>query len=1192
MAIYTEDQIEDGSALADYNTTRQGVADRLFDAPLTNNPTTTWGDTVGMRELLQVAPRGNSLLRDKRAELFTEDEIATMENAAQRTIDNRVTPYNIPPYDLPVDEIYPEYTRRQKNFEERGPATVWRVDEAAARTFGKGFDPQDLLSDPGQGEPKKPWGFDRAEEIGKRGVNPFNELAFNDGSSLDFDLSLLNFRSPNFITNIFPVPNSDASKYAWLSGLAPRNKTVADEQKLLLDTLGLEGKISFIDPKTPELGMRFLPEGSEEYQTINAPGLGLEDIGVFLAQEGPALLGEIAATRYLGKKVSPGKRGYTGNMFERGGKITLLGALTGAGAAGGDFLRLALGAKLGAHDRDFTEVMKESGVTGLWAMGGTAVISSLAMALPSVWTTLTGKNVPEEYWAELEETFKAAKRADSPSPGLAMGEGISIDDVKGQLDYLRENYADYFADIKPFGLRLDTLYEPTTEAAAATRLSADLTAKFLKMAEDPALQQLHLGIKNGNQEIIDAYVNIVSEEIGPALRTAENVTGATLQRGINEVAQQQVDVVGREMRQVIDDIRGVIGGAEDAATAGQALTRQTVNESISTPLFPRITTRLNQLVEQVKLRGRTSFNAALENPLYKDTTTGAKYTTTPLRAWFKERSREAGELFRSVESNSAVGDLYNMIPKGDKSTLLRLMGRDTSGKWANPEFTLDQLNSARLSLSEFSGKLQNQPRAFRLAKDLEAGLEEQMHELVRTAASKHSGIPLTSEVKLNKYIEENQYGHDLRDAWTEQLATSKLANSQVIRSILDSERPEKVAEYLFSTTAKGTSVNTPVDQLMDLLRQEGDGTEIFELKEGLAGFIQREILDSGDAPLIIARSLRQFANTHEGVLKSVFGDEYVKRFRTLDTFEDQVIAPLKAQERKIATLRSRFGLDPASENKGVGDIIGSVLAKTNDPQAVRSGFILEDVEMLVDLVKDNPDLQEQMAVVTKRYLIQDILGSRQGPGSALDPAKLDNLLTGGFGPSQVSGQRLTFESLIEPLLGDAGPEFVKNLRILNNLAKRELGPEISQDLALKLGPGGAGSEGLVDVKLLQRLFMSPLDVRSRRVTAITSRAARNSSKFIGNMLLDEELFENSMKFATGRMSRQNFIRYLTASTIVSARDIGNELKYYDTEDKVQRPAPERTVTDQARDDLAALQNEAREIPNRVLELAMGYGGAD
>ena len=116
------------------------------------------------------------------------------------------------------------------------------------------------------------------------------------------------------------------------------------------------------------------------------------------------------------------------------------------------------------------------------------------------------------------------------------------------------------------------------------------------------------------------------------------------------------------------------------------------------------------------------------------------------------------------------------------------------------------------------------------------------------------------------------------------------------------------------------------------------------------------------------------------------------------------------------------------------------------------------------------------------------------------------------------------------------------------------------------------------------MVIGPLTQMGRRATALTNKSAERARNFIGHMLLDEELFNRSIAFARNRVSKQNFIRYLTAHYSVAAQDMANELKYYDTEDKLQRPT--EGTFEEFVGIVAETPQTIREIPQRVLELAM------
>ena len=83
-----------------------------------------------------------------------------------------------------------------------------------------------------------------------------------------------------------------------------------------------------------------------------------------------------------------------------------------------------------------------------------------------------------------------------------------------------------------------------------------------------------------------------------------------------------------------------------------------------------------------------------------------------------------------------------------------------------------------------------------------------------------------------------------------------------------------------------------------------------------------------------------------------------------------------------------------------------------------------------------------------------------------------------------------------------------------------------------------------------------------------------------------------MRFVEGRVNRQTFIRYLLAHQAVAAQDMGNELKYYDRENMVQGRQPERNFFEEVLTIGGEMGGNLLEYPDRILQLATGYGEPD
>ena len=1106
MAI-TEEQF------AEFKKLQEIAAIDLSKQSLKDNPTVTYGQLLRPSELELAAILYSPELKAKAAGIYTSEKMIEIENAVDWQ--KRVAPYNRKPIEYDMNERHPEYVKQVAEF--KSPEGRAKRQEIKIRgNYPDDYEPF---------KPTEPLGLEKAKKIAARGFDPENKLqfkTFGDG---------FRFRS----------------KLAF----APRNTTIEDF-KYLGKQHGLVGDYMYINPSDPSDGLAFMPDGSDDPQLLNTPFVTSEDTYNFLVQEFPALAGDVGLTVYGSKKfTSP--FGLSDKLGGKVGKVLGLSGLSAAGAAGGDFIRLTAGSAMGAHDRDFDDILKESGMIGAWAFGGTAVISGASTVIPKVWKMVTGKDVPPSFYEKIDDAMqeaRAAERGEGGLPsGILYGDATSVKQINDQIEELG----------KRFKIELEN-YNPTIASAAGTQGAADLETLFLKYADDSELRETYKQIKLGNQEVIDRFVSVLNKNIGPD--TTGEATGATLGAGIRALAQKDVDAFNDQAYDMIDQVRLQVGGAEDAAIAGQTLLKQVDNPNASSgPLFPRQQARLNQIKQDYITPYNQAWNNALANPRYTDLKTGAGFTRKPANEWMNLRKGELNKLFRSAESDESVKLLYEQIPAGTKNTLNRLRGIGPQGKggFESPNFNLKELNDARISLNEFASTTNN-VTAVKQSRQLERGLEEQMNQLLREGAASESGIPVTRKVELQNWMDQNQYGDDLKLAWSQQKEAIQLANSQSVRSILE-QRPEKVAEYLFNTTAKGSKQNTVVNDLMTLLKRDGSD-EILEIQNGLAEYVQREILSNPDkTPFQIAKEFRKFVKDQEGTLKAVFGEkDFVSRFNNSRTF-NRVIKDLEKTEQRILQIESRVGLSSVNPDRKVANIVESILA-TGKTQK-QSGILLEDIQYITGLVKKDPLLQEQMSQVTKRYLIQEMIEPRQGGGFVLSPQKLNDLIYKGFGPEDVVGKQLTFDNFIVPLLGKEGKDYVANLKVINEMVQREIGALPSENVVRDLTRGeyGAGAN-LEGARMLQRLLIAPLTQTGRRITAISTRQAENSRKLIGRMLLDPELFEQVMRMAQGRESTQKMIRILTSYGMVAANDIGNEMKYYDTTDKAQKtPEPETSALD-------------------------------
>ena len=257
----------------------------------------------------------------------------------------------------------------------------------------------------------------------------------------------------------------------------------------------------------------------------------------------------------------------------------------------------------------------------------------------------------------------------------------------------------------------------------------------------------------------------------------------------------------------------------------------------------------------------------------------------------------------------------------------------------------------------------------------------------------------------------------------------------------------------------------------------------------------------------------------------------------------------------------------------------TLLAAGRTPKA--SGEALESMKEIMKLVKNDPVLKSQISSVTKNYIQKNILQPKQGTGGLfeIDGSALENLIYRDFGPSEIVGEQLTFESFMTPLLGGdkAAREYIKNLKILNDMVQREIGPPITAGVRQQLGMGEYGIGSPIEgARMAQRLLIAPLTKLGRRITAVSNRVNDNSRRFVGEMLLDPVLLNKAMAWAEGKTNTQQFIRFLTSYGTVASWDLANEIQFYDVDEKVQK-TPKKKTRQQASDILEQGLEQGRSI---------------
>ena len=980
-------------------------------------------------------------------------------------------------------------------------------------------------------------GEEKARRLATQGFNPFEELKFeNFGDRL------------NFRTDI---------------GLNPRNLTI-EQVESVGKKYNLEGDYRYVDPRNPYEGILFKPEGQEEYQLINTPFITEEDIGKLVLNEVPALAGDIflmlygpkGANKVLEKLGAPvrvpelmGKYGVSGNLATKAGKIAGLSGLSAFGAAGGDMIRLMLGTAKGSHDLSLMEILEESAMTGAFSFLGTGAVTTAVEAIPFLWKAITGKLIPTRWYEFADEILKQKQTAEKggklQSP-FFYGSEESVININNQIDEL----ADLIAEDLP-------KYNPTISSALGTIEAADLEFLFLKHAKNEDLLELYGQMKGENQEIIRVLLNRIGEKVGPKI--GAQVTADDLAPEIQAIVSANINRTIDEGYLAIDSLLNKIGPvSDDIADTGQVLLNK-VDDPRASELFKRTQTRIQELRQTYVDNSYENFNTALSNPAYADTLTGAGFIRKPAREWNNVTKKQTNELFNFGGSKEAKELFQELLGRDGGRTIRRLQGMNPkTGKFADGEtigFTIKELNDARAVLNDFASQVDNKI-ARKLASDLELGIGQQMNRLVDEAAAKKSGFEVGTK-ELKNWRSENNFGGDIERAWLEMKEAIELSNTQVLRTIAETESPEKTVQFILNTSTKGSKVNTQMSNFMKILKDEG-ADEIQAIQQGLGRHIRQTVLaDDGKSAFQMAREYKNFMRDHEGTLKAVFGEDFTKKFSGR-TGLDRLIKKLQKDEIDIKRIQARFGLSDISEGQGLADIMKTVI--NQGKRGDRSGTILRDINYLMDVVKDNPELKLQISQVVKNELTEEFLKVVPGTGGMkqLDTEALNRLLNEGWGTPGVSADVLSFEEFFKPLLGEQADQYLKFLKLVNEMSQREIGRAPSKEAVRTLNLlRQEETSPIKGAQIFMRMFIKPLTQAGRRASAFRNRVNQNAADLMGKMMIEQDFMEKMLRAQERQVNTQQWLRILSSYYWTSSQDTANIIKYYDPE-SAELTLPEET----------------------------------
>ena len=1125
--------------LTPFQILQEQAIEELGAQTLVNNPNIKKSDRIPPRFFEILTFSSPEIRQAALTNGFTQEQIDNYQKGAQQIEEKYLAPYNLAPLKFDEREDFPIYTSKKDSMLTRSRGNVAPY------------------------EPGIPYGYDEYKEIKSYGIDPSNQFEFE--KTLD---------------NI---------QYRKKLAHSPRHLTQKD-LKYITDQFDVEGDIRFINPKKPELGLMIKQAGREDWQVFDSPTLTDEDTLDFILQEMPSLVGDIvltnAATRgatMFGKKVFPALEPLISGKFpgplKSAGQVLTISGMAAAGATGGELIRLMVGASpaVNAHDRDLVEMMKDSGFMGALSFAGTAAISTAMKTIPVIYQKIFGKSVPAGFYTQLDEIYKQAEKTEAGGkllPDSLYGNEITIKEIKNSITQLAKRTKNEISE-----------YNPTLASRTGNPTAKDLEFVFLKNADDPELSKLYAQIKQGNQKVIDDFLDALGREFG-----GEEISGQTIAAGVNTLIRQDIQMIQDEALQAIDTMRKQAGTGSDVSLTGEVLLKEGKRKGTS-KLMPKTILRLDEMKAQYIQNANDVVNEAISNPLYADTLTGAQALKKPSKQWATATKKQANELFSSVEAGEASDLFYQLLGTDGGALLNRLQNKgtvkklvlnkrnpttvDSSGKEIpnmievstpgapkSADLNIQELNNMRKRLNEFASLTENR-EAKGFARDLERGLEKQMQTLLKEAAAAKTGY---TGPELKTWMRDNNWGDDIMLGGIAQREAYRVANSNFILGILE-KQPEQVTDYILGTGTAGSKTNTRVINLMKVLKDRGRPSELQKIKKGFQAHIQKEIFDNPDLnDLQKTRAYRNFIREHQGTLKPIFGNDFLK-FPTRKQFEKQ-IEKLENYDQQVKILQARFGTY-TEDNPAYGNIVEMVLQAPANSKA--SGQAFFDQQYLLDIIRRDDTLAEQTSFVTRNFILSNV--QRRVPGyggkSMIDPNAFNDFLTKGFDEKGI----YNYDNYIEPMLGRLDDEALKkatpaqlklhkeaiqfndDLKSLNEMIQLETDAAVAPSSKVLAGTIGADVKPKFTIWI--KYFIKPLTQLGRRLNAMQRQQGTRAATFLGKLMLEPEVFKIAMNAMKKNLALDKTAAAITAWGISTGRteyadEIANELKYYDEKEMKQK----------------------------------------
>jgi len=958
-------------------------------------------------------------------------------------------------------------------------------------------------------EPPKPMGYESALRLAGRGYDPRKEI---DKEGIRAFRRIMASRGPYTLT---PDDLNYAKQYL---GTDLTSRLEDPDVRGRFNEL-LPGEFGWANPNNPDDGVAYFEEGKEPVLYDSPLITGTDALEVFV-QEAPLIGTELLVggkgIKYLDEFIKENPKGK--KLWERAVEGTAFNIILAGGAAGARFFQLTTGSMSGAHNRDVPSMLEESGMLGLIAFGGNTVISGFMNGLPKLYRAITGRDASASDIKDIERAIQAkiASQQGEKVVTRAGEEPVSLLEIEEAMQQLGDEV----------GKKLK--FRPTLGQATKDQYINDLEEILRTNIANPKYGKLYNEMLKGNEKVTQEFFDIL-------FRNLDNDTTG------NTVGKSFTNLFGRKSQELQDEGALIIGGMREnldhmkSAAEGKNVLDEVIDLDASSKLIPRFTTRINEISRTYKDQLKKDVDEALN----LEELSGLTFTGRAFRKDI-QTFQKAGEPTGTLNiGRKQIDKQFNEI--FEPNILERLT------RYKDGDLTLPEINQIRVQLNSFASTLDPsksvpEQKIFDLTRKIQDSIEESMFRTIRRNLPKEKADYVIETLNVQKYGTE-------------------LANQQVIKNLMQTQ-PEGVIGYLFAKGIKGTQANSQAEGFMQFLRTTNSQGEINRIRNGTIDYIKRNFLDNVDVdPIQLSKNYRKFIEQNEGTLRAIFPEEqFNKIITTKQDFIKNIIQPLERLERKNSLLDAKFG------ETNPYNIITQILGAGSTRKA--GGDIIEDLDFIDDLLAsatgvEKEILEKQISDAAKKYIVL-----RSSVDGKFDVNMLNKFMNEGFTSGQLVGENLSFEGVIGRLIQDKD-SFFQYLNVL-----RDVGMRTQQDLTSDSALRRQIKEAVSDpgTMYLRRFFIPPLTQFGRRTTALENLIKERNIRFMGDVLTDEQLFKAYVDAIRDTKKLSALVKILNTERYAHYQDIGSTAKFYDTDEKEQRPSKKQTLTSEMRDEFINLQN--------------------